>query len=78
MKDAIKGLINSKKFWVFVITVVVIILNKTLDLGLTGEDLALVGGGGIATILGFGAADHGKEKAKIESANGPKPDWLKE
>ena len=67
MKDVMSALLKSKKFWVFVITVAVVVLNRTLDLNLTGEDLVMVGGSSVATTLGFGAADLGKEKAKIEA-----------
>ena len=67
MRNALKGLVASKKVWVFIIGVVVVIINRTLDVGLTGEDLTVITGTNIATILGIAAADHGKEKAKIEA-----------
>jgi hypothetical protein len=67
MKEVLQGLLKSKKFWVFTIMVAVTVVNRTLDIGLTAEDLAYIDGGGIAAILGFGMADHGKEKARIES-----------
>lgn len=67
MKDAMSGLLASKKFWIFLIGVVVVVLNRTMDLGLTGEDLAAIGGGTVSALLGFGLSDLGKEKAKVMS-----------
>ena len=66
--ETVKNMTRSKKFWVFVITIAVVILNRTLGLELTGDDLAMVGGTGIAGILGFGMADFGKEGVKAEVA----------
>lgn len=65
MGNALKGLAASKKFWIFVIGVAVVVLNRTLDLGLTGEDLAVIGGGSVSALLGVGLADFGKEKATV-------------
>jgi hypothetical protein len=64
----VKGLLGSKKFWVFVIGVFVVILNRVLDLGLTGDDLLLIGAGDVAALIGIGLADLGKEKAKTLAA----------
>lgn len=61
----------SKKLTAFFVTVLVIILNKKLDLGLTEPDIYAVTGGLGAYAVGQGLTDLGKGKALVE--NGAKP-----
>jgi hypothetical protein len=64
MKSIISKLLNSKKVWVLLIGILVVILNRVLELGLTGADLEKIAGADIAALLGLGMADWNKEAAK--------------
>jgi len=59
-----KKLVTSKKVWIFIIGIAVVILNRVLDIGLTGEDLEKIAGADIAALVSIGLADFGKERAK--------------
>jgi len=65
--DTLKSLLESKKFWVLVIGIAVVVLNRVMDLGLTGDDLALIAGADIAALVGIGMADFGKEGAQTKA-----------
>jgi uncharacterized membrane protein YjjP (DUF1212 family) len=63
----------SKKLTAFFVTVLVIILNKKLDLGLTEPDIYAVTGGLGAYAVGQGLTDLGKGKALVENGKAPTP-----
>jgi hypothetical protein len=71
--DVLKSLLNSKKFWVLIIGLAVVLLNRLLDLGLTGDDLAVIAGADIAALVGVGMADFGKEAANTKAST---LEWL--
>lgn len=62
--DAIKGLFHSKKFYVMLAGIAVVILNKALGLELSAEEIQLIVGMNVMALLGYGFADFGKEGKK--------------
>jgi hypothetical protein len=70
-KKGLKGLLDSKKFWIFLIGLVTEVVIALDVLGIPAENvetlmvtLASITGVGC---IGQGIADHGKEKAKVEN-----------
>ncbi len=61
----------SKKLTAFLVTIGVIILNKSLDIGLGENDIYAITGGLGAYTLSQGLSDFGKGKAIVENGNKP-------
>ncbi len=59
----------SKKLTAFFCTVLVIILNKKMDLGLSETDIYALTGGLGAYAIGQGLTDWGKSRAIIENGS---------
>jgi hypothetical protein len=70
MFEAVRGLLGSKKFLMFLVTAAIVTIGHKI--GLDSEAVAELTAIGTAAILGQGIADHGKEAAKINAAN-PQP-----
>ena len=57
----------SKKLTAFLLTLGVIVLNKSLDIGLGESDILAITGGLGAYAIGQGLSDFGKGKAVVEN-----------
>lgn len=67
LKDALLGLLGSKKFLVTLAGVVVAIGNKALHIDLPDEEVLKVLAFLASYVVGQGIADHGKHAAAIHS-----------
>ncbi len=67
MKQAIKELLESKKFLAAILAIVVWAVGR-LGIDMSTEQLAPIVGSLWTYIVGQAIADHGKSKAKIENS----------
>ena len=73
MGDAFKGIISSKKFVFAILAMVVLALEKKLGLELDDKTKLMFVGIAASAIGGQALADFGKERAKVDNGEEPKP-----
>ena len=64
--EVLYQLLNSKKFLVSFVTMLLVILNDVLGLNLDPETVQMIVLSGASYAVGQGFADWGKEKAKVD------------
>ncbi len=77
MKEALKGLLGSKKFYMTLTSIIVYIVGH-FGLDVSFEELAPVMGALGTFVIGQGIADNGKERAKIEAGPALEPESSEE
>ena len=73
MGEAIKGIVNSKKFVFAIFAMLVLALEQRLGLNLDDKTKLMFVGIAASAIGGQALADFGKEKAKVENNGVDKP-----